>query len=75
MTIEQANAVNVVLRDLINRHRAEEELAFSADDLSPEPPELIAAAALLADKAHKVLMAGLTGEQVREALSTTFQES
>lgn len=71
MTIEQANAVNVVLRDLIARHRADEELAFDAHDLDPEPPELIAAAALLADKAHKVLMAGLTGQDVRDALSPT----
>lgn len=66
MTIEQASAVNVVLRDLLTRHRAEEE---SSDDLAPEPPELIAAAALLADKAHKALGAGLTGDQVREGLS------
>jgi hypothetical protein len=66
MTIEQASAVNVVLRDLLARHRAEEE---SSDDLSPEPPELISAAALLADKAHKALGAGLTGDQVREGLS------
>lgn len=66
MTIEQANAINVVLRDLIARHQHEEE---TAEDLTPEPPRLVAAAALLADKAHKVLMAGLTGNDVRTALS------
>lgn len=71
MTIEQANAVNVVLRDLIARHVHDEEQAASAEDLWPEPPELIAAAALLADRAHRVLMAGLTGDQVRAALSPT----
>ncbi len=74
MTIEQATAVNVVLRELLAHHQLEEEFAASAEDLFPIAPELIAAAALLADKAHKVLMAGLTGQQVRDALSPT-QES
>ena len=74
MTIEQANAVNVVLRDLIARHQAEEESAESPEDLWPESPELIAAAALLADKAHKVLMAGLTGQDLRAALSPTNEK-
>lgn len=69
MTIEQANAINVVLRNLLDRHRAEEESASYFDELWPETPELIAAAALLAEKAHKVLMAGLTGDQVKEALT------
>lgn len=69
MTIEQANAVNIVLRDLIARHQHEDESAASPEDLWPESQQLINAAALLADKAHKVLMAGLTGDQVREALS------
>lgn len=68
MTIEQANAVNVVIRALIARHRHEEEQADSPEDLHPETPLLIESAALLADKAHKVLMAGLTGDEVRAAL-------
>lgn len=69
MTLEQANAVNVVLRDLIARHRAEEESADSPEDLWPEDPNLVNAAALLADKAHHALMAGLTGDDVRTALA------
>lgn len=73
MTIEQASAINVVLRDLIARHRLEEEEAASPADLAPESPDLIRAAVLLADKAHKALGAGLTGVDVRAAL--TNQES
>lgn len=69
MTIEQANAVNVILRDLIARHRHDEEQAATPEDLWPEDQRLVDAAVLLADKAHRVLMAGLTGADVRTALS------
>lgn len=68
MNITEANAVNVVLRNLLDRHRFEEEEAASPEDLFPEPPELIDAAAMLADRANKTLSAGLTGDQVRRQL-------
>lgn len=55
MTIEQANAVNKVLRHLLSSRPARAGMSGEAWD----------AAALLADKAHKVLMAGLTGDDVR----------
>ena len=70
MNITEANAANVVLRELIARHQLEEEEAASPDDLWPESAALVDAAALLADRANKALGAGLTGQQVRASLTS-----
>lgn len=60
MNITEANAANVVLRQLVHRER-------EASGSSPE--NVIEAAALLADRANKALHAGMTGAQVRERLT------
>lgn len=60
LTIREANAANTVLRVLLDVAQSE-----GWDDV---PADLVEAAQLLANSAHKVLFAGLTGDRVAEAL-------
>lgn len=62
MNITEATAVNVVIDRLV-------DLRVMRGVTHTSCPEVVTAAALLADKANKALGAGLTGDKVREALS------
>ncbi len=62
MNIGEAAAVNVVLSALIGQKQTLDLLGFRV------PGTLIEHSVMLADRAHKVLMAGLTGEQVKRAM-------
>jgi hypothetical protein len=67
MTIGEATAINVVLTALIGQKQVLDAVGFRA------PADSAIAlvrndAAMLADHAHKVLMAGLTGDDIDRAL-------
>lgn len=60
MNITEANQTNVVLRRLIEWERRQ---------APHNMPEVVEAAADLADRAYKALSAGLTGDDVRKQLA------
>lgn len=66
MTIGEAHNVNIVLRALVSQ--VEQARGDGDFEVALLPME-VSAAASLADRASKALGAGLTGKQVREALS------
>ncbi len=73
MNITEANAVNVVLRALIATEEARGDLEAGTSGESGAScavtPDVLEAAALLADRANKALNAGMTDAQVRERLA------